>query len=939
MIRHNAAFVCICFFVLSINGTDIIQGDSGAPTGKTFSFPISTMVISGTGTLYTGSAVSLTDNQNFALARLTRGAKAFTPIAPGKIVVNSKADEPNPLYGAQITTLSTLKPVRSPSELLLTTTAATPATFYLVEKNSMPEQMSIVKTETVKDASGADAGGIVNQITNNVTHAFAAVTPVNGQFGDAGTGIALLAFGDLNNTAVFGQVDATNGSIVSPRAAALDRSSPILTMNSSPLSAISNVVSLHWDMSLQRLFIGLSVTSGSGINDAALAIIVGTVTENGGLELTPIVPESVFNPGDQTTIIGVKNTSNALQQSVTISALDSMYTSTKLSYLIVVGNVQNGTNIPEQSVFALPLVNNVKGVATIAQKNATPENVFNTTDKGISKFIGRIVSTPATTPSDMTQSTDIAAQVGGGTLPAGTITSMFVRDDTVFVSVGNNKTFTESSGIYSSQAIFNAAGTITHWTQWQRAVGTIDNVFNSALNTFDGTTLFAVGTDQNSVDTVVETTWSGGNSQGLLPVTNYLNSLFNVSNGGIQSFTSLLPSTPGLAEVSLMAVGGIGKLVLVQTGLVDSNVIIPTPATEFTSVQEFENGAIDTMVNAKIISFAGGALDSVGPITATTIGSDGTNGWLFVGGSHGLAILSNPDGSGWSIAQNELGNGFDGLQIGMSFKMIGDYRFIKKLISDDNFLYVIANDRIDRINLQTTDFSTNIMSATTIATLNNIPFGTQTGAFLDATISQAFGLAATTGGLLAIAQGKDIRLLTDNAENNWTRINTPESAGAPIRLVTTTNTGLPEDITRFNGGQIYVLTANEGYNQSRINRFAVSPLQQVQTVQDKTIEPFDDLFVKNIPSFFLNFNEYTSIFNTNGGLYFAARSKNNNIPPHVILTPGYVEPQVGVANVGERSGTVIIPTVANATEINGFAYSQASGSLVIAGDFGMQVLE
>lgn len=77
----------------------------------------------------------------------------------------------------------------------------------------------------------------------------------------------------------------------------------------------------------------------------------------------------------------------------------------------------------------------------------------------------------------MPLSTDSAVRVGAGVLPAGSITNMVVRDDTVFVTVGNNSADPLSSGVYSSQAIFNPAGTIVGWTEWQRAAGTTENVF------------------------------------------------------------------------------------------------------------------------------------------------------------------------------------------------------------------------------------------------------------------------------------------------------------------------------------------------------------------------------------------------------------------------------------------------------------------------------
>jgi hypothetical protein len=387
-----------------------------------------------------------------------------------------------------------------------------------------------------------------------------------------------------------------------------------------------------------------------------------------------------------------------------------------------------------------------------------------------------------------------------------------------------------------------------------------------------------------------------------------------------------------------MVTGGIGTVALVQTGMLESGIIIPTAADQFDTIKTYDNGTITDIVNAKIVAISGGALDEVGPITATTIASDNTNGWFFVGGSNGLAVLAHPDGSGWNIALNELGNTFDGLTPGMSFHSIGNYSFVKKLLCDDTFLYVITNDRIDRINVATSDFSTNALDYVTVATKESLKVVTNTGTILDTIISQSCALVATTGGLLRIGDGKDIRTVTHSTDADWTLVSIPETSGAPTQLLGVSKTGRDEDITRSVGGQLYVLTSNEGYNQSRINRFAIEPLLPNQAMQPTTIRPFNDLFVENIPSFFLNFGNFNSIFATDGALYFATRSQNNAQQPRTVLTPAYPAPQVSARNVGERSSTVSI-NYNNGTEINGFQRSQASGSWIAAGDFGMQVLE
>jgi hypothetical protein len=529
----------------------------------------------------------------------------------------------------------------------------------------------------------------------------------------------------------------------------------------------------------------------------------------------------------------------------------------------------------------------------------------------------------------MTQATDVAAQVGGGLLTAGPIVNIIVRNDTVFAFVGN-----ETPGMYSSQAIFDASGKVTSWTQWQRAAGTTDNIFGATLNPFEGNFILASGTTADTVNTIKKTIWSNGSPESLQPLTEILDTALP-ADGGAQGLQTFLPNTPGLHNIAALAAGGIGTVVLAQTGLQDNltGIITPTAGPDFNNMISFENGTVTSNVNAKTVIISGGALDNVGPITALEIAATATNGWLFAGGSNGLAVLTHPNGTGWNPA-TQLSNNLTGLQTGMTFKKVGTYTFVKKLISDSNFLYVIAHDKVDRINLATSDFSTDSLDITTIYS----PSKETANGILDGIFSQALGIIATTDDLLRIGDNKDVRTITNESDAQWTPIALGENAGAPTALYTVTQTNRAQDITKNSSGHFYVLTANVGLNQSRINRCAVNPLGTTDPVSSTTVQPFDDLFVKNIPSFLLSFGEFRSNFATDGALYFATRNQNVIIPPIAMLTPATLEPRVGVADVGDRS-TLININFGQGTEINYFARSQASGSWIAAGNFNTQVLE
>ncbi|HEX4068580.1 MAG TPA: hypothetical protein VHX42_00630 [Candidatus Babeliales bacterium] len=921
---------------LPLNSAILIQGDKNAPEGQTFSFTVNKNILSSSGNFYESANEILTVDQQFTLSRLVRGAIAFTPLMPQLVNLNGQPETENPLFGDKIIQLGMLETEDGfvMRDMPVVVSESRPSTVYLFENINQFDNSFIVTPPTgdVHDANGNISPGIVNLTTDITNHVFAAVKPNGGEFGQDNSGIALLirGFMDVTNKEdestkkmrIFSELNANNGSIIAPQALRLDPTSNALFINNPLSNIIQNHAIMHWDASLQRLYVGLSVTANSGATDGARSVVAIQFIKDGAIALQTIAPDTAFAPGNTDEIIGVIGAG----QQLTVNALSTMYTSTALHYLIVAGD--NGNSVTN-SVFALPLVNTGDAQGTIAAKNALPENVFR--DVNVPRLIGRTISQSATTPDEMTFATDVAAQIGGGPLNTGPIINIIVRNDTVFAFVGEN-----SPGVYSSQAIFDVSGKIIAWTQWQRATGTTDNIFGAALAAFDGTFILASGSDADNVSTIKKTIWSDGSPESLQPLTHILDTVFPTS--GVQGLQTFLPNTPGLHNIALLAAGSIGTVVLAQTGLLNSttNIITPTLGPDFNNMISFDNGTITTDVNAKTVIIAGGALDNIGPITALEIAATATNGWLFVGGSDGLAVLTHPDGTGWD-STTQLSDNLTGLNNGMLFKNIGNYSFVKKLISDNNFLYVIAHDRVDRINLTTSDFGTNTLDITTIAVIGTDGVSLR-GGFLDGIFSQACGIIATTDNLLRIGDNKDVRTITDESDAQWQLINIPENAGAPTALYAVTQTNRMQDITKNSGGQFYVLTANVGLNQSRINRFAVQPLGATEPMNSTTIQPFDDLFVKNIPSFLLSFGEFRSNFATDGALYFATRNKNVFIPPIALLTPSIPEPRVGVAGVGDRSSLLNI-NFEQGTEINYFNRSQASGSWIAAGNFNTQVLE
>lgn len=932
---------------LSLNSAVLIKGDENAPEGQTFSFTVNKNILSSNGSFYEGANEVVVDNE-FSLSRLLPGAQVFAPLTPATVHIKNNLDVENPLFGAKIIALGLLEKEVGyfTEDIPVVVSENKPATVYIFEEINTSGSITLVPSADVHDANGNVSSGIVDVATNIKNHVFAAAKPNNGEFGQANSGIALLTRGTVDKKSdddttktyrIFDEVDAYTGAVVNqPRSLRLDPSSPTIAIENDLSNIVPNQIAMHWDDSLQSLFVGLQTTAGGNANDGTRAITFVTFIEKGGIELHSIAPDDIFESANTTNIIGARGAN----QQVSIHALNTMWTSTALNYLIVVGNVGSPAST-QQSVFALPLVNSGNSKGMIASKNALPQNIFK--DKLIVPRINaRIITEPATQPSEMTHATDPAAQVGRGDLLAGPIINLIVRDDTVFAFVGEN-----NPGVYSSQAIFDAVGKITSWTPWQRAAGTTDTIFGAALNALEGKFILASGTTADTVNTIKRTVWSDGSPEGLQPLTTILDNALPADNGGVQTMQSFPAITVGLNNMTLLAAGGIATVVLAQTGTINNNaIVIPTVGSDYNNVASFTQGTITNDVDATTVIISGGALTNVGPITALEIGGNiqagsHPNSWLFAGGSDGLAVLAQEDGTGWNTL-TELGNNFSGLTTGMRFIPIGDYTFVKKLIYDGdfvnyNFLYVITHHKIDRINLNTSNFATNNLDATTIATIGNNGVSTR-GGFLDGIFSQSLGIIATTDQLVRIGNNKDVRTIATQEDAEWTPITIAENAGAPTALYTVTTTNRLQDISRSTGGHFYVLTANAGLDQSRINRFAVQPLSPTQPVSASTVQAFDDLFVKNIPSFLLSFGEFRSNFATDGALYFATRNKNIAVGPIVMITPANPVPRVGFGNVGDRSTPVAI-NLAQATEINYFARNIASGSWIAAGDFNTQVLE
>lgn len=930
-------------------GADILTGNA-ASTNNTFSFPILAHDSTVEGLEFFTGATTAGQAAEFAVAKLVDSSSVFIPIAPEMVSLNGKPGQSNPLFNAGIKYLKVLERVGSNRVAVVTTAAA--SNVYVIERVINPADVSVLQALNIKDASGSlTTAGIVGIGGGLDSTVFAAVIGNGGtNFGDPGSGIAVVdvkdeAQKDNKTRRILQQRDVGPGAPAQEddtRAASLDRTSSAIKIGSD-VTALGNIVTIHWDSVLGVLYVALQVTSASTAStDGGRAIVVGSFDTEGTLSFNPIAPDAVFTAGANNEIVGGLSDGVTPAQ-IAIYDIKTMHSSMALPYLIIQGGNVTSPDTTHNTVYALPLVDKrdnqkflnpadaaVQG--TLAQKNSVPTPILSS--QPVPRLLMRAFVIPAATSADILTSSDSAAMVGGGPLLAGDITDMIVLGDTVFVSVGI-PAMNQAPGIFYSQALFDATGNIKGWTQWLRAGGTIDNVFGFALNNRLGNFTFMTGADSTTVTTVERTNWASNDIQlrGELP--GLISTVLPQTRGGIRFLQEFLPNAPGIADISLTVATGLQALTLIQTGQVTNGVLIPTEGNFIANSIAFDNGTVSQTLpggaSPLFISMVGGALDELGPITAAEIVQFGSNGWLFVGGIGGLALLSQANGNGWTVP-GQLGINFLGLMSGMSFKTIGNYSFIRKLIYDNNFLYVLTDTRFDRIDLSGSNFATGQIAITTLATMANLSSMVgNNGTFLDVLVSEKMALLATSVGVFRVGNGADISTAVDFSSARWIQVSIPYQQIPVIEFVAVSTTGRAQDVARAGGGNIWFVSSYYGKDRGQINRFSIADTS-VQAINSNSLQPLPDFILlvpydNGMPTFFVNFGQTRSAIAEDGTILLNSRDRDLEQPPFVY-------------NKVRADRTVIPLSGINiAGDITRMFRSIASGSWFIAGDLGLRLNE
>lgn len=487
-------------------------------------------------------------------------------------------------------------------------------------------------------APPAVTSGIVG-IAASDTYVFAPVRPRGGaNFGALGSGLAVaqipsplgtpLVTLDANTGFIGNLAKPINGTITQIRGDTGPAPATFLATGPNV-----NQVATYWDPLLQRLYLGFNIQTGANPAAIGKSVIVAypDPDADNAITFSPIAADTAITGGAVDEIVVGRGTPITFRT----RNLNVLHASTGPSYLIVYGNQTVGTTLALQgNIFALPLVDNpadptVHG--TLANAQAPLQNF---------KFV-----VPATAPGQLLTDVSAAALVGAGefSLPTGAILSdIFVWGDTVYIVSSESQNSTTESGVFYSQAQFDAQGKILRWTPWTKRAFPANGFVNAqnpeaaSLFTVDPVSATVVAVGGNNNQQVRVATWSPGVSPDLIY---YLNQ--NV-RGCSHAVLDLDQSTRGFEGNTLSRYalfGGDRQVIFTRV----SQAYQPTITSPQEVILDFSSSA--NFLPTLLPQGAGPvyALEYSRQLTGTT------SNYFFAGTPAGLYVFAAPSGAGFDV--------------------------------------------------------------------------------------------------------------------------------------------------------------------------------------------------------------------------------------------------------------------------------------------------
>ena len=913
------------------------------------------------------------DQRKYALAGAASSTTQFIAGAPEKVTLNGTANQNNPLFGARIAQLGVIG-----SQPLAVKNDSQKAIYWVTSTLGVTPQ-TMVSVTSINDANTAASEGVVLvsdnahgcTLTGSGSTLFAAVKPNGGDFGSANGGIAVFT----KTANALTQEKAVNGDNANIKAVEITTTTTALKITGNLTSFVANAVDIHWDSTLQRLFIAVRISDGGA--DGARAVLTGRIVENKDnngkkLILNEIAPVGAFTAAKADEIVG-GTTANIVAD---IYRVRTMHPTTGGSYLIVQGN-SNAITEPTTSLYCLPLVNEAADPAkkdtwatstthaTLAKKSITPTDYYKNNVKDLPVFVNRAFATQAAVAGDLLNSTNDAKRIWiGGAVVPGVISDVQVYRDTVFVST-NAKSTPHLSGIFYSQALFDTNGVIVAWTPWQRITYPLGaNVIEAFGYAPIFGKLFTIEGAVTEPQVVKITDWGSNALNGLLGGTTTDSSVgmlekvsaqFAEADGGIMGLFDFNYKNEAFVDenLSLLVATGYKKVVIVKTSAVNTDLI--ATVGDFTTAQRtFTAGAISNIstegagvtATTEIISVSGGDLNDLGAITSAAIVRDGAHGgYLAVGGTGGVALLCKVNRTGWATTgiRPDLSHA-DSFSTDKLFQKIGTYSNVRKLWTakttaggNPQALYVLTDTTLDRIN--STNLNEAIPTVSTIATLAGLNLPTH-ASFADFVASRRLGLLATSDGLYRTGNGNNVSESANTAAVGWAKIALNSDYTGVSKLVSLSSTLQPYEFATDRPGQVYAITSSVSLKNSVIHRFAIK--DSSAAVDATTVQLITSPLIKDINSVVLDapfsyLGVYRNAFATNGATLLAGASAYLADKQHLKILPNALKVGTRVSASLEKS--VDLSLADSASNLFGIERSSATGSWLVYGDFGLRSLE
>ena len=897
-------------------------------------------------------------NDVFARCDITnqfyRGYRPIIAVGePSKLaVINKELDQSNPLHNSSINLLTLFE--KKP----LIVTKESPSMLCLVENLFTDTNQKMQTSPILNDIYGNCSKGI-SHLTYGSTgelSLFDYIFAVVKNSDDEGNGIAVIKY-DMNilNEVIkdadgkektvekqepfFNALDATTGLSQGNKAVAILKS--VLQINEGNSSSHAQIADIFWNPFVERLYIAVNQRTAEGATSqqGLRALCIGRIDSQNCLRIDPIAPEDLFVGNDK--IIGACGADVA----ISIHQLKPLLTSTGIPYLLIVGGVGD-LDQTSKKVFVMPLVDSslqkprneiVENPfhGTIASKNSIPQKRYLITN---SKLIGRVLETPAQTQEDMPTMHDSATQVGAGKELPNIISDVIVEGDAVYVTIaeGGNG---QHPGIFHSQAILDSLGKIAAWTPWQRIGGIEEGVKSAAISNEQYFLAYLRAEKPELVCSLKKNLTKNKKLDDYIPEGNLADLLEGAlpkEIGGIQGLFDFPCTTPGFGiqtRTAMLVATGLKKVVIVETGSDNSHGIFTAYKQNFTQdVIICQNGvinspSIDDNEGEKIprtFVVSGGDLDQLGAITCASLVTDGNQSWLVVGGARGLAILSHNDGSGWSNDPGLLSK-FVGLGNGMTFKKLGNYKYVKKIATDGAYLYILTSAAFERIVLTPQIVLKGIGSSTILATSQALK-----GTFFDCGVSGPLALLATSQGLLMNGSATDVRL--SDATMQWNLVNLPDSKASVYNLFFVSSDGHKNGFGHQ--GQVYALVGSLLDNRSSVYRLYVRDVFK-EGVTENSVELLEDNVYRQKPFPLFAFNKFRDLFATDGVHYFNVRTGQTYEKPFLQLTSVRNIKSIKVEEAVPYDISLGIGKLSKS--ITALVQNSATGNWLIGGDFGLRI--